>query len=130
MFALLALGLLQAASPPVAAEKDRSPEPPRAAKPRTEDDDDEGERVDPNSPVVITARRLDAARTRIDAGLGATVYSLTNDAVEKRPGGETGSIAAILAQTPAASPTGNGLAIRGARATQVRINDVIVPEAI
>ncbi|HMC91743.1 MAG TPA: TonB-dependent receptor [Allosphingosinicella sp.] len=130
MFALLALGLLQAASPPVAAEKDRSPEPPRAAKPRTEDDDDEGERVDPNSPVVITARRLDAARTRIDAGLGATVYSLTNDAVEKRPGGETGSIAAILAQTPGASPTGNGLAIRGARTTQVRINDVIVPEAI
>jgi outer membrane cobalamin receptor len=100
------------------------------SKSKDADDDDEGGRVDPNSPIVVTARRLDAARTRVEASLGATVYSLTNEAVENRPGGETGSVAAILTQTPGVNVVGNSLTIRGSRALQVRINDVIIPEAI
>src|SRR3954466_9025360 len=110
----------------VAGEKHGTP---KSADADEEDEEEEG-RVDPNSPIVITARRLDAARTRIDASLGATVYSLTNETVENRPGGETGSVAAILAQTPGVTLVGNSLAIRGSHALQVRINDVIVPEAI
>ncbi|MFL6861939.1 MAG: TonB-dependent receptor plug domain-containing protein [Allosphingosinicella sp.] len=107
--------------------------PPRqeAARPKgDEDDDDEEEegRVQPGSPITVTARRLDAARTAIDAALGASTYALTNDAVENRSGGETGSLADILAQAPGV--TGPGLVVRGSRATQMRVNDVIVPEAV
>ncbi|HEY0313923.1 MAG TPA: TonB-dependent receptor [Allosphingosinicella sp.] len=133
MFALLAATLLQ--SPPSADDEvHRRPTQEHRAASRTprdaDDDDDEEGRVDPADPIVVTAHRLDAARTGVDAALGATVYSLTNEGVENRPGGETGSVAAILSQTPGAVPVGTGLAIRGSRHTQVRINDVIVPEAI
>ena len=131
MFALLAATLLQ--PPPADDEAVHPPKQERRAaspKPREADDDDDEGRVDPANPIVVTAHRLDAARTGVDAALGATVYSLTNDAVENRPGGETGSVAAILAQTPGAVPVGSSLAIRGSRHMQVRINDVIVPEAI
>jgi outer membrane cobalamin receptor len=93
------------------------------------DEDDEAGRV-PSSTIVITARRLDTARTQIDAGLGATVYSLTNETIENRPGGETGSISEVLSQTPGVTLSGNQLNVRGSRANQVRINNVIVPEAI
>src|SRR5207247_3418823 len=84
----------------------------------------------PASAIVVTARRLDAARTRIDEGLGATVYSLNNETIENRPGGETGSIAAILGQAPGTGLSGRSLTIRGSRAIQVRINDIILPEAL
>ena len=94
-----------------------------------EDDDAEG-RVQPTSTIVVTAHRLDTARTQVDAGLGATVYSLTNDTIENRPGGETGSVAEILTQAPGVTLSGRTLHVRGAPANQVRINNVIVPEAI
>lgn len=111
-------------APASADEADEQPAAPQAA------DDDEADRPRPETTIIVTARRLDAARTRIDAGLGATVYSLNNDTIENRPGGETGSVASILTQTPGASITGSALAIRGSRSIQVRINDVIIPEAI
>lgn len=101
----------------------------QATRDADEDDDEEG-RVRPASAIVVTAHRLDAARTQIDAGLGATVYSLTNDTIENRPGGETGSVADILAQAPGATLSGRTLNVRGAPANQVRINNVIVPEVI
>ena len=94
------------------------------------DGDDEEGPIQPDSPIVITAHKLDSARTKIDAGLGATVYSLSNETIENRPGGETGSISQILAQVPGASLSGNALNVRGSPANQVRINNVIVPEAI
>ena len=96
--------------------------------PHDSDDQDE-ERSRPQSAIVVTARRLDAARTKIDQGLGSTVYSLSNDAIENRPGGETGSIANILGQTPGVGLSNFGLNVRGSRSIQVRINDVILPEA-
>jgi hypothetical protein len=37
--------------------------------------------LQPKSTIVITAHRLDAARTQIDAERGATVYSLTNETI-------------------------------------------------
>ncbi|HVI06309.1 MAG TPA: TonB-dependent receptor, partial [Sphingomicrobium sp.] len=101
-----------------------------SAKSPEADDQEEEERSQPQSAIVVTARRLDAARTKIDESLGATVYSLSNDAIENRPGGETGSISAILGQTPGVGLSSFGLTIRGSRTIQVRINDVILPEAI
>lgn len=100
----------------------------------TEHDTDHGDEeegaVQPNSAIVVTAHRLDAARTQIDAGLGSTVYSLTNDTIENRPGGETGSLAQTLSQAPGVTLSGRTLNVRGSPANQVRINNVIVPEAI
>jgi hypothetical protein len=103
---------------------------PRSRPAEADEDDEEEGRVQPSSAIVVTARRLDAARTAIDAALGATVYTLTNDTVENRPGGETGSLTEILSQAPGATLSGNALVVRGSRQAQVRINDVIVPEAI
>jgi len=101
-----------------------------AGQKRHDEDDDDEEGAQPATAIVVTARRLDAARTEIAADLGATAYTLDNDTIEDRPGGETGSIADILAQTPGITVSGSGLAIRGSGAVQVRINNVIVPEAI
>jgi hypothetical protein len=91
------------------------------------DEEDEGR---PETPVTVTARRLDAARTEIDAALGATVYELDNETIEDRPGGETGSVAATLLQAPGGSLAAGGLTLRGSRALEVRINDVILPIAL
>ncbi|MEA3061976.1 MAG: hypothetical protein QOJ94_1757 [Sphingomonadales bacterium] len=119
-------------------EDDRRARPPSAARPRREqtdvekdeDQDDAEGRAQPGSAIVVTGHELDAARTGIDAALGATVYSLTNETVEDRPGGETGSLSDVLSQAPGAALSGDALVIRGSRTSQVRINDLIVPEAI
>jgi hypothetical protein len=133
MLAIVAFAAAAALTPPH-DDDDERPRPPSAAAAPAPDDDDAEEaeegRVAPDSPIVVTARRLDAARTRIDAGLGATVYALTNEGVEDRPGGEFGSLSQILAQAPGVTLSGNTLNVRGAPANQVRINNVIVPEAI
>src|SRR4051812_15911489 len=99
MLHLLAASLLFSVAPPLPG-RDAPPRVGHAAAGQEEDEDeDEGPRgVDPGSPIVVTARRLDAARTGVDASLGATVYALSNEAIENRPGGETGSVAAILRQ--------------------------------
>lgn len=119
-----------------ASAKDEEDRPRRKAvqEPslRTEVDreDEEEGRAQPDSPIVVTARKLDAARTQIDAALGSTVYALTNDTIENRPGGETGSISDVLAQAPGVTLSGRTLNVRGSPANQVRINNVIVPEAV
>ncbi|MEO6152807.1 MAG: TonB-dependent receptor [Croceibacterium sp.] len=109
-------------------EDDQPPAAPksRARAPIDEDEDDEAG-AQPSSAIVVSARALDDARSRIDAGLGATVYTLTNETIENRPGGETGTLAAILAQAPGVVPGAGGLTVRGSVATQIRINNVIVP---
>lgn len=128
MTALISALLLAVAAPPPPDDDDK-PQSARPSVSATDEDEEEG-RLQPNSTIVVTAHRLDAARTQIDAGLGATVYSLTNDTIESRPGGETGSVADILAQAPGVTRSGTTLNVRGAPANQVRINNVIVPEAI
>ncbi|MEO6389136.1 MAG: TonB-dependent receptor [Croceibacterium sp.] len=101
-----------------------------SARPDDDDGDDEEGRAQPDSEIVVSARALDAARTQIDAGLGSSVYALTNETIENRPGGETGSLTSVLLQAPGVTSGGNGLQVRGAPANQIRINHVIVPEAI
>ena len=114
-----------------APDRDDQTKPSAGKSPEQTRDEDEGEeQAQPSSTIVVTARRLDAARTQIDSGLGATVYSLTNETIENRPGGETGSIAQILAQAPGVTVSGTSLSVRGSPANQVRINNVIIPEAI
>src|SRR4051794_19455179 len=127
-----------AAPAPAGDDDDRRARLRSAARPqreqahvgKDEDQDEEEGRVQPSSAIVVTGHALDAARTGIDAALGATVYSLTNETIEERPGGETGSLSEILSQAPGAALSGDALVIRGARRSQVRINELIVPEAV
>ncbi|MEA3035676.1 MAG: hypothetical protein QOH04_1441 [Sphingomonadales bacterium] len=109
-----------------ARRADAVPEQPK----KDDADGDEEDEGRPETPLIVTARRLDAARTQIDAALGATVYELDNETIEDRPGGETGSVAATLLQAPGGSLSAGGLTLRGSRALQVRINDVILPVAL
>ena len=125
--------LLQSAVAPPPDDDDRKPAvaPAQKVRPGTVDDDDDDEdRARPSSTIVITARKLDTARTRIDAALGATIYSVNNDTIEDRPSGETGTVADILTQAPGVSLSGKTLNVRGSPANQVRINNVIIPDAI
>lgn len=94
-------------------------------------DDDDG----PGRPVTqitITARRLDAARETIGPALGASVYALSNDTVEGRPGGETTTIAQVLLQAPGITQDASGqLRPRQSQGNlQYRINNVILPDGL
>jgi hypothetical protein len=94
-------------------------------------DEDDGP-AKPVTEITITARRLDAALANIEPGLGASTYSLTNDAVESRPGGETTTISQILLQAPGVAQDGSGkLRVRQSQGSlQYRINNVILPDGL
>lgn len=100
------------------------------------DKDDRAEAVDdedhgaPVTEITVTARRLDAARAAIEPALGASTYTLSNETVENRPGGETRSLGSILLQAPGVSRDARGgLIVRGAAGgLQYRLNNIILPE--
>lgn len=94
------------------------------------DDDDGDDAAKPVTELVITARRLDAARQNVDPALGATSYSLTAEAVESRPGNEAISLAKVLQQFPGVQADGSGrLRLRQSQGDlQYRINNIIIPE--
>lgn len=95
-----------------------------------DDDDDDDEERAPDTEITVTARRLDAARSRIEPELGATTYTLSNETIEHRPGGETGDIGSILLQLPGVQRDGTGsLRVRQSPGgVQYRLNNVILPE--
>ena len=104
--------------------------PPSAAQ--TGRDGDEDEQTAPDSTIVVTGKRLDTARARVEPSLGASTYSLTNDAIENRPGGETKDLGAILVQVPGVRRDANGtLVVRGSPGgVQYRLNNVILPDGV
>lgn len=103
--------------------------PPVSRPHEADDDDDEG--PVPTGEIVVTARRLDSARASINPALGATAYLLTNDALEKRPSGESANLVNVLLQMPGVSQGGDGaIRIRGQEHVQYRINNVILPEGL
>lgn len=95
-------------------------------------DDDDAAIAAPVTQVVVTAHRLDAARSNVQPSLGASTYAVTNDTVESRPGGETTSLDQILLQMPGVTEDGFGrLHVRGDRGDlEYRINNVILPEGL
>ncbi len=102
--------------------------PPPATLPDAGDDD--GEPSAPVSEIVVTGQRLDAARARVEPALGASTYTLTNDTIENRPGGETRDIGSVLVQVPGVRRDGGrGLVIRNAPGgVQYRLNNIILPQ--
>ena len=96
------------------------------------DPDDEAESRAPPTEIVVTGQRLDAARAKVEPSLGASTYTLTNDTIENRPGGETRTLGSILRQVPGVRVDGNGrLVVRGAPGgVQYRLNNVILPDGV
>ena len=84
------------------------------------------------SEVVVTARRLDAAREDIEPSLGATKYSLSKQVIDILPGGENVSLNQVILQAPGVVQDSFGqLHVRGDHADiQYRLNNVILPEGI
>ena len=84
------------------------------------------------SPVVVTARRLDAARQSIEPGLGATTYSIDNKTIQALPAGDNQQLNQVILQLPGVVQDGFGqLHIRDDHNNiQYRLNGVILPEGI
>ncbi len=82
--------------------------------------------------IVVTGRRLDAARDAILPALGASDYTLDRTAIERQPGGLDRSLAQVLIQAPGVTLDSYGaIHVRNEHANlQYRLNGIIVPESI
>jgi len=84
------------------------------------------------SEVVVTARRLDAARQTVEPALGASTYSLPEQLVNNLPGGQNVQFNQVILQAPGAAQDSFGqLHIRGDHNNiQYRLDNVILPEGL
>ena len=86
----------------------------------------------PVGEIVVTGRRLDAARDSIAPALGASDYSFNRAMLDKQPGGANISLAATLLQAPGVTQDSYGaIHVRNEHGNlQYRLNGIIVPESI
>jgi outer membrane receptor protein involved in Fe transport len=82
--------------------------------------------------VVVTARRLDAAREQIEPSLGASTYTVPSALIAKLPGGGNTQLNQVVLQTPGVAQDSFGqLHVRGDHGDiQYRLNNVILPEGL
>ncbi|MEO6247808.1 MAG: TonB-dependent receptor [Sphingomicrobium sp.] len=82
--------------------------------------------------IVVTGRRLDAARDSIAPALGASDYALSRATLDKQPGGANLSLASTLLQAPGVTQDSYGaIHVRNEHGNiQYRLNGIIVPESI
>ena len=82
--------------------------------------------------LVVTARRLDAARASIQPDIGASTYTITSDAIQAIPGGDNTQLNQVVLQMPGVSQDSFGqLHVRDDHNNiQFRLNGVILPEGI
>ncbi|HEX3674014.1 MAG TPA: TonB-dependent receptor [Rhizomicrobium sp.] len=82
--------------------------------------------------VVVTAKRLDAARNSIQTQTGASTYTFSEQDIQNAPGGENNLLNQVILQAPSVAQDSFGqLHIRGEHnALQYRLNGVIIPEGI
>jgi outer membrane cobalamin receptor len=81
---------------------------------------------------VVTARRLNAARSEIETQTGASTYTISSDAIAAAPGGENQSMNQVLLQAPDVVQDSFGqLHVRADHNDlQYRLNGIILPEGI
>jgi outer membrane receptor for ferrienterochelin and colicins len=86
----------------------------------------------PIQTVVVTAQRLNAARSEIETQTGASTYTITSDAIAATPGGENVQLNQVLLQAPDVVQDSFGqLHVRGDHNDlQYRLNGIILPEGI
>lgn len=84
------------------------------------------------SEVVVTAQRLDAARSTIEPALGATSYVLPEAFINNLPGGANTQLNQVVLQAPGVAQDSFGqLHVRGDHGNiQYRLNNVILPEGL
>ncbi len=82
--------------------------------------------------VVVTARKLDAARETIEPALGSSQYSLSSQAIQNLPTGDNSTLNQVVLQMPSVVQDSFGqLHIRDDHANiQFRIDNVILPEGL
>jgi outer membrane receptor for ferrienterochelin and colicins len=82
--------------------------------------------------VVVTARRLNSARSEIQTQTGASTYTISNEAIAAAPGGENVGMNQVLLQAPDVVQDSFGqLHVRGDHNDlQYRLNGIILPEGI
>ena len=84
------------------------------------------------SEIVVTAQRLDAARSTVEPSLGATSYSLPEAFIVNLPAGANTQLNQVILQAPGAAQDSFGqLHVRGDHGNiQYRLNNVILPEGL
>jgi outer membrane receptor for ferrienterochelin and colicins len=82
--------------------------------------------------VVVTAQRLDAARSTVEPALGATSYSMPEAFINNLPSGANVELNQVILQAPGAAQDSFGqLHVRGDHGNlQYRLNNVILPEGL
>jgi outer membrane receptor for ferrienterochelin and colicins len=87
---------------------------------------------DTTETVVVTARKLDEARSGIQTQLGASTYTIDEAAIEAMPGGDNNQLNQVLLQMPGVVQDQYGqLHIRAEHnALQYRLDGVVLPEGI
>jgi len=82
--------------------------------------------------LSVTAQKLAEARANIEPRIGATVYTLSQQAIATQPGGDNIPLNQTLLQAPAVSQDSFGqIHLRNDHANvQYRINGLILPEGI
>jgi len=84
------------------------------------------------SEVVVTAQRLNAARAAIQPQIGASVYTIDQQAIAAMPGGANVELNQVVLQSPGVAQDSYGqLHVRGEHnGLQFRLNGVILPEGL
>ena len=80
--------------------------------------------------LVVTARHLDEARASIQPQIGASVYSISKEAIATMPGGDNAPLDQVILQAPGVAEDSYGqIHVRGEHnGLQFRLNGVILPE--
>ena len=88
--------------------------------------------TDPEGEIIVTARRLNAARAAIQPQLGASVYTVDKAAIAAMPGGDNVALNQVVLQAPGVAQDSFGqLHVRGEHnGLQFRLNGVILPEGL
>jgi hypothetical protein len=81
--------------------------------------------------VNVTAKRLEAARAAIEPQIGASVYTVTSQAIAAQPGGENNTLNQVVLQTPGVSQdaeAAGGIHVRNEmQPEEFRINGIPLP---
>jgi outer membrane receptor for ferrienterochelin and colicins len=86
----------------------------------------------PLPEIVVTAQRLNVARSEIETQTGASTYTISSDAIAATPGGPNVQLNQVLLQAPGVVQDSFGqLHVRADHNDlQYRLNGVILPEGI
>jgi outer membrane receptor protein involved in Fe transport len=86
----------------------------------------------PLATIVVTAQRLNEARSGIQTQTGASTYTITAEAVAATPGGDNTLLNQVVMQAPEVAQDSFGqFHVRGEHnGLQYRINGIILPEGI